>query len=202
MGIEAFAEAAGVLLPGWEPVALEDVEFLAPFKFYRDEPRELEVRVALRDGLDGTIAGDCRLIGRRTRPGGEEQETVHFTATVRLVPEPSAAPAAEPPAPPAGEVVGRDAVYAVYFHGPAYQVLEAAWRAGDAVVGRLAGDAAAQPHARRGAGPLRTPPGRALLPDGGRLGARHERAHGPAGRDRSRRGVPGCRRGRRGCTRS
>jgi len=128
-----------VLLPGWEPVALEDVAFLAPFKFYRDEPRELEVSVALRDGLDGTIAGNCRLIGRRTLPGGEDQETEHFTATVRLMPEPSAAPAGEPAAPPAGEVVGRDAVYDVYFHGPAYQVLEAAWRADGAVVGRLAG---------------------------------------------------------------
>ena len=65
MGIEAFAEAATVLLPGWVPVAAEDVAFLAPFKFYRDEPRELDIRVALRDGGDGTVVARCRLLGRR-----------------------------------------------------------------------------------------------------------------------------------------
>ena len=35
MGIEAFAEAALCLLPGWHVAAIEDVNFLAPFKFYR-----------------------------------------------------------------------------------------------------------------------------------------------------------------------
>ncbi len=34
MGIEAFAEAALCLLPGWHVEAIEDVNFLAPFKFY------------------------------------------------------------------------------------------------------------------------------------------------------------------------
>ena len=51
MGIEAFAEAARLLAPGWEVAAIEDVEFLAPFKWYRDEPRRLEVHVrAVPDG--------------------------------------------------------------------------------------------------------------------------------------------------------
>ena len=39
MGIEAFAEAALCLLPGWHVEAIEDISFLAPFKFYRSEPR-------------------------------------------------------------------------------------------------------------------------------------------------------------------
>ena len=39
MGVEAFAEAALCLLPGWHVEAIEDVNFLAPFKFYRSEPR-------------------------------------------------------------------------------------------------------------------------------------------------------------------
>ena len=51
MGMEAFAEAARLLAPGWEVAAIEDVEFLAPFKWYRDEPRRLEVHVrAVPDG--------------------------------------------------------------------------------------------------------------------------------------------------------
>ena len=53
MGIEAFAEAATALLPGWHVAAVEDVDLLAPLKFYRDEPRTLEVRVLLRDAGDG-----------------------------------------------------------------------------------------------------------------------------------------------------
>ncbi|MFN8130206.1 MAG: SDR family NAD(P)-dependent oxidoreductase [Solirubrobacteraceae bacterium] len=139
MGIEAFAEAATVLLPGWVPVAAEDVAFLAPFKFYRDEPRELDIRVALRDGGDGTVVARCRLLGRRPLPSGDVQETEHFTATVRCAPAADPAPASAPPAGPDGAVVDREAVYGVYFHGPAYQVLDAAWPADGTVVGRLAG---------------------------------------------------------------
>ena len=53
MGIEAFAEAARLLAPGWHVAAVEDVDFLAPVKFYRDEPRTLTVTALLRpDGAD------------------------------------------------------------------------------------------------------------------------------------------------------
>ena len=44
MGIEAFAEVARLLVPGWHVVRIEDVDFLAPVKFYRDEPRTLTIR--------------------------------------------------------------------------------------------------------------------------------------------------------------
>ena len=50
MGIEGFAEAATALAPGWHVTAFEDVELMAPFKFYRDEPRTLELQVLPRDG--------------------------------------------------------------------------------------------------------------------------------------------------------
>ena len=69
MGIEGFAETAHALLPEWTVVAIEDVELLAPFKFYRDEPRTLELRALVRDGGDGTLVADCCLIGRRELPG-------------------------------------------------------------------------------------------------------------------------------------
>ena len=46
MGIEAFAEAALRMLPGWHVEAIEDVNFLAPFKFYRNEPRTVDGRSA------------------------------------------------------------------------------------------------------------------------------------------------------------
>ena len=44
MGIEAFAELATLLVPGWHVQEVEDVRFLAPFKFYRDEPRRCAPR--------------------------------------------------------------------------------------------------------------------------------------------------------------
>ncbi|HET8949920.1 MAG TPA: polyketide synthase dehydratase domain-containing protein, partial [Solirubrobacteraceae bacterium] len=140
MGIEGFAEAARVLLPGWEVIALEDVELLAPFKFYRDEPRTIELRAQVRDGGDGTLVADCEMIGRRTLPGQAETETRHFTGRARLAREPVPAPAGEAPGRETRRAVEHDDVYRVYFHGPAYQVLERAWRDDGHVVGALAGD--------------------------------------------------------------
>ncbi len=143
MGMEGFAEAAHALLPGWHVSALEDVDLRAPFKFYRDEPRTLELRALLRDGGDGTIVADCRLLGRRTLPGKGEQETVHFTGRARLTQgPPPPAPERERPSAEAreGAEVDREAVYRVYFHGPAYQVLDSAWRSDGDVVGRLAAE--------------------------------------------------------------
>jgi Polyketide synthase dehydratase len=37
-----------------------------------------------------------------------------------------------------GAVVGADEIYRIYFHGPAYRVLDAVWRDGDRVIGSLA----------------------------------------------------------------
>jgi hypothetical protein len=53
---------------------------------------------------------------------------------------PPAAPAGAGPAGAAtAPEVGHDAVYRVYFHGPAYRVVDAAYRSNGHVVGRLAG---------------------------------------------------------------
>jgi NAD(P)-dependent dehydrogenase (short-subunit alcohol dehydrogenase family) len=95
MGIEGFAEAAHALLPGWSVASIEDVDLLAPFKFYRDEPRTLELCALLRDGGEECIVADCRLSGRRALVGQDEQETVHFTGRVRLT---KSAPGAPPAA--------------------------------------------------------------------------------------------------------
>jgi malonyl CoA-acyl carrier protein transacylase len=139
MGIEGFAEAAHVLAPGWHVASVEDVELLAPFKFYRDEPRRLELSTRVADGGDGTLVADCRLVGRRTVKGAGEQETLHFTGRARLTREAPAAPTGETPTA-MEDGVDREAVYKVYFHGPAYQVLERAWRDNGLVVGAFADD--------------------------------------------------------------
>src|SRR4030095_13922817 len=48
MGIEAFAELATLLVPGWHVQTVEEVRFLAPFKLYRDEPRRARLEAVLR----------------------------------------------------------------------------------------------------------------------------------------------------------
>ncbi len=138
MGIEAFAEAAAALLPGFRVASLEDVDFLAPFKLYRDEPRTVVVEAVLRPAADA-VEAECRLVGRRVLPGqAEPQETVHFRARVRLergeaTSETFAAALENPGAP-----LAASDIYSVYFHGPAYQVLEGAWKNGSGVVGLFA----------------------------------------------------------------
>jgi NADP-dependent 3-hydroxy acid dehydrogenase YdfG len=137
MGMEAFAEAAHLLAPGWEITAIEDVDFSAPFKWYRDQPRQVEVHVrAVPDG--DRLVADCRLVGRRTLPGQPEQVTTHFSGRLVLGPPAHYLGTVTPPAEPDGPVAGPDAIYRVFFHGPAYQVLAGVWRDGDAAVGELA----------------------------------------------------------------
>ncbi len=138
MGVEAMAEAARVAFPELRVASLEDVTFHAPFKFYRDEPRTVTVRVRYdADGAD--VLARCALEGSRTLVGRDAPEiTVHFTGTVRL----TGAPPAEGPElkvpHPEGGVVDATAIYGTYFHGPAYQVLAEAWRHRGDVAGRFA----------------------------------------------------------------
>jgi NADP-dependent 3-hydroxy acid dehydrogenase YdfG len=139
MGMEAFAEAARLLAPGWDVEAIENVEFLAPFKWYRDQPRRLEVHVgAVPDG--DRLVATCRLDGRRTLPGQPEQVTTHFTGRVILRRKAGDLGTVPAPSPPDAPVLKPDDIYKVFFHGPAYQVLARAWRDGDTTVGELAGD--------------------------------------------------------------
>ncbi len=136
MGIEAFAEVAGLLVPDRQVTRLEEVEFLSPFKFYRDEPRAVEVSAFL--GLEGEeVVAACRLLGRRQLAlQAEEQETVHFVGRAWMGdPSPAAASIQAPEAPQ--EVLRGADIYRVYFHGPAYQVLDIAWRQESSVIGRL-----------------------------------------------------------------
>jgi NAD(P)-dependent dehydrogenase (short-subunit alcohol dehydrogenase family) len=140
MGIEAFAEAALCLLPGWNVEVVEDINFLAPFKFYRGEPRRVQVETRIHPHGDELVA-DCKLIGYRSLPNQTEpQRTIHFTARVRLAKQTNRAPAPRPLGTPEGHLVAADDIYRLYFHGPAYQVVEKAWWDGKRVIGLRAKD--------------------------------------------------------------
>jgi polyketide synthase-like dehydratase family protein/polyketide synthase family protein/KR domain-containing protein len=138
MGIEGFAELAQLPLPGWSVVAVEDVRFDAPFKFYRGAPRTLTLTATYRQEGDEMIA-ECRLLGMRklvTQP--EPQLTTHFTGRVRLSRAPvrqdrvTRIPASK------GRVIPAADIYKVLFHGPAYRVLAREQVEGRAAVGLMA----------------------------------------------------------------
>ena len=139
MGIEAFAEAALCLLPGWHVEAIEDISFLAPFKFYRSEPRARPNRdpnsparrpVGSRLPADrlplpaqsGRAATDDTLHGACTT-----RETTHARRRLR-----------DALVKPTGSIIEAADIYRLYFHGPAYQVVEKAWWDGKQVIGLFA----------------------------------------------------------------
>ncbi len=138
MGLEAMSEAALVGFPDRFVGALERVEFLQPFKFYRGEARTVTVKVQYAlDGKD--ILANCRLEGSRQLHGRTEPEvTTHFTGTVRLTAKPPDEARLRSVPPVSDAVVGSDAIYHVYFHGPSYRVVGNAWRAKDVLAGQLA----------------------------------------------------------------
>jgi NAD(P)-dependent dehydrogenase (short-subunit alcohol dehydrogenase family)/acyl carrier protein len=139
MGIEGMVEAARLLAPDWALAAVEDVDFTAPLKFYRDQPRTIELVALLHpDGED--LVAECRIEAERQLPGSDAPaRTVHFTGRVRLSRTGPEAEHVEPPAREGAEASAED-VYRMYFHGPAYQVVSTAWRAGDGAAAAFAVD--------------------------------------------------------------
>jgi NAD(P)-dependent dehydrogenase (short-subunit alcohol dehydrogenase family) len=144
MGTEAFAELAKTIAPDYVVTAVTNEQFHAPFKFYRMEPQTLYLQgTAVPDGDDLLV--HTALYSRRELKGGL-QEKLHFTATVRMSKhaEGQRGRGAEEillrsPAPPLPHLdIPATAIYGIYFHGPAYQVLEAAQVEGSRAIGLLA----------------------------------------------------------------
>ena len=142
MGIEAFAALAGLAVPGMRVAAVEQVDFIAPLKFYRDEPRTITVTAVIRpDGAD--LVADCTLSASRVLAGEQAPRvTTHFTGQVRLtsaaVEHTAEQERAEAPGAHEAAAVTQDDIYHVFFHGPAYQVVREAWHSGADAVARLA----------------------------------------------------------------
>jgi len=138
MGIEAFAEAALCPLPDWHVEAIEDVNFLVPFKFYRKKSRTVTVEAVIHPERD-TLLADCHLMGQRSLPNqAEPQVTTHFTARVRLTKQTPKAVTVRALSLTDARIIEAADIYRLYFHGPAYQVVERAWWDGHRIVGLLA----------------------------------------------------------------
>ena len=131
MGIEALRRGGRTCSPpaGTSP-RVEDVELLAPFKFYRDEPRTLELRALRarrrRRHARGRLPARRAPHAARRRRAGDR--ALHRPRPARPRGARATAPARRPASARGEPSSSHDAVYRVYFHGPAYQVLDRAWR--------------------------------------------------------------------------
>lgn len=137
MGVEAMSEAAQLLFPGMYISSIEDVNFQSPFKFYKNEPRTVTVNVTYQKEKSKIIA-ECRLTGSRKLHGQEEEQiTTHFTARIILQKSAPKAVKVTAPAKAGTKKIASKDIYKLYFHGPAYQVLDVSWKTGKNVLGLL-----------------------------------------------------------------
>jgi acyl transferase domain-containing protein/NAD(P)-dependent dehydrogenase (short-subunit alcohol dehydrogenase family) len=144
MGVEAFAQVASLVAPGHTIAAVERVQFASPFKFYRRQPRPLHLGAVVMSAPEGDeLIAHTTLRSITPAPKSDlpPQEKVHFTAQVRLTPNPIE-PRATKFTSPAGAdfTFGREDIYRIFFHGPAYQVIERVCVEGNRAIGLISSD--------------------------------------------------------------
>ncbi len=146
MGIEAFAELASwtaEMFSGVQQhvVAIENIAFLHPFKFYRNEPQTLYLDLKLVFAGESELHAYARLISRRApaREGLPNLEKVHFQALVRLSREPAPGVGISfTPTDKSTASIAAEEIYKLFFHGPAYRVLDRVHLDGSHAIGWLA----------------------------------------------------------------
>ncbi|MEJ2752750.1 MAG: polyketide synthase dehydratase domain-containing protein, partial [Chloroflexota bacterium] len=141
MAIEGLAEAAALLAPGFHVDSVRHVEMSGAFKFFHSEPRTLYLNVFAEPGQDGTLAARVTLhsITAPAREGLPMRTQVHFRAGVPLASQISAMPDVEFTPPENAEMpTTAEQIYKIFFHGPAYQVIERAGVSGSRAVSRMA----------------------------------------------------------------
>ncbi len=140
MAIESMAEAATLLAPGFHVASVNNVKMSGAFKFFRNEPRTLYLSVFAEPAKDGSLAArvTLRSITPPVREGVPERVQVHFRADVVFTSQISAMPDVEF-TPPGNKKMSTTAeqIYEIFFHGPAYQVIERAGVSGDRATGKM-----------------------------------------------------------------
>jgi len=144
IGIEGFSTAARHIAStlagrkgGFSVERLEDIRFLAPFKFYKNQPRHIQWKArAVREG--DNLVVHATLESDTARHDGSNHHLLHFSGKVYLVEKPiEAGEAVAIPAWADTATVCSDDIYRLYFHGPSFQVIDCASRSGDTVLGKL-----------------------------------------------------------------
>lgn len=147
IGIEGFSVAAKHIASrlasekaGFQVERLEDIHFLAPFKFYKNLPRQIQWKAQAIREKEGLIVY-ASLESELLRHNGQSEHMLHFTGKVYLSQNKAQnlVTGKLPVWEDAAEVCSED-IYKLYFHGPAFQVLECVQRSGEHVMGRFAKD--------------------------------------------------------------
>jgi malonyl CoA-acyl carrier protein transacylase len=145
MGIEGFSVAAqhissmlGAKQGSFRVSRLENIQFQAPFKFYHNQPRRVTWRARAVRGEQGLIVG-VTLESTPTQKNHLAEPIQHFSGKVYLQPVdvPVDAPMVQPPQWGGAYTVQASDIYRLYFHGPAFQVLDGVQRSGDHVLGLM-----------------------------------------------------------------
>jgi hypothetical protein len=144
MGIEGFSVAskhiAFVLASGesgFEVERLENIQFLAPFKFYGNKPRTITWNAVAYREASGLVV-KVSLESDIKRVNGSSEHLKHFSGMVYLTQDkPVSEVTAVPPQWSKKKSVSSEEIYQLYFHGPSFQVLDAAQLSENTVLGRF-----------------------------------------------------------------
>ncbi len=148
MGTETFAQLSTYLCPGYRVAAIENEVFERPFKYFRMQPQTYVLCGVVKPASNGDLVVDAILKSvTHVRPDMPVQERTHFRASVRMTKSEKPQPKIDFKVPdPDFMSITRDPIYKVYFHGPAYQVLESVGIHGENAVGLM--PAALPPNAK------------------------------------------------------
>jgi hypothetical protein len=145
MGIEGFSVAAqhiastlGAAKGGFHISRLENIQFLTPFKFYRNEARRITWKAQVVYEQDGLVAY-VTLESDLARVNNRSDHMLHFSGEVHLIPAntPLEKPKSKAPHWNGSYTLQAEDIYKLYFHGPAFQVLEGVQKNGETVLGKL-----------------------------------------------------------------
>ena len=163
--------------------AIEDESFLLPFKFFRNQPATLHLSRRRVAGRGGGGRGERRAALDRPAeagaPGAGARPLQGARCGCAARPRRSRRSRSRSPRRRRSASAASRST-SVYFHGPAYQVIERAAVEGDGVVALMAAGPAPEREARRGRGARGAAAPRAVLPGGGPLAAGEEADDGPA----------------------
>ena len=151
MGIEGFVTAAEFVVSKllseggpYRAYQVTDVHFEQPLKFYRDEPRKVLWKVQVTRQQD-VLTAHVRMQSVLDTRLGETKVLDHFSGSVHLaLPETlkgSETRQAHPSGTQAPRMNGKprvsaEDIYDLYFHGPAFQVLQNVQQQGEYVLGQ------------------------------------------------------------------
>jgi malonyl CoA-acyl carrier protein transacylase len=152
MGIEGFVTAAEFVVSellseggAYRAYQVRDVHFEQPLKFYRDESRKVLWKVLVTRQAEALTA-HVRMQSVLDTRLGETRLLDHFSGSVHLALPSESKPHQYPNGHRPGEIkvprmngkprVGAKDIYELYFHGPAFQVLQGVQQQGEYVLGQ------------------------------------------------------------------